>query len=112
MCMYQKVQKEVMNQLSIKNRPSIVVQRTCDEERYDEMKQELADAKMLDEVADLDHSKLGSPGEFVAINMQDAHLDDVEANPEKYKDDKRKVSYFLILSSMSLIAALKQLKYR
>ena len=97
MCMYKKVQKEVKTHLTIKNRPSIVVQRTCDEERYDEMRRDMLDAELVDEIEDMDHSKLGIPGEFVAIDMQEAHLDDVEANPDKYANDKRKVSYVLVL---------------
>ena len=69
-----------------------MVQKTCDEERYAEMKQDLFDEKLVDEVASLDHSKLGSVGDFAVINMQDKHLDAVEANPDEYANDRRKVS--------------------
>ena len=57
----------------------------------------MLDAELVDEIEDMDHSKLGRSGEFVAIDMQEVHLDDVEANPDKYANDKRKVSYVLVL---------------
>ena len=89
--LYSKCLKELKNVLIQVNRTSIVEQVTCDEDRYEEMKAELEDAVVVDELASLDRSKVGSVGEFAVINMQDARLDDEELYPEKYANDKKKV---------------------
>ena len=65
--LYQVVYKQILHQLSLVNRRSIVLQCTPETERYAEAGDDLAEAQLVDLVADFDHSKLGKVGEFVAV---------------------------------------------